>query len=106
MSSAIIVHKGRTNIVTVDLGVDVSSDTLTSEIRAQPDTTSTLIATWTVAKVGGGTTGELTLTLDNTITSQITAASGYMDIKRVSNGEPVSVFDKPLEVTFRGTVTA
>lgn len=106
MSNAVIVHIGRTNTLTVDLGVDVSLDTLTSEIRSEPNVNSPLIATWVVTKVGGGTTGELTLTLDDTITAQISAASGYMDIKRVSGGEPIPVFDKPLEVTFRGTVTA
>jgi streptogramin lyase len=55
--------------------------------------------------VTDGEDGELVLTLDNTITEQITANAGYMDLKRMVSGEPVPVFDKPLEVTFRGTVT-
>lgn len=106
MASKVIVHKGRTVVVTVSLGINVSADTFTSQIRAEPDAASTLIATWTVAKIGGGTTGELTLTLDNTLTAAITADSGYMDLKRVVGTEPIQVFDKPLEVEFRGTVTA
>jgi hypothetical protein len=106
MSSKVIVHKGRTNIVTVSLGIDVSADTITSEIRAEPEQDSTLIATWAVTKVGGGSTGELSLKLDDTITSGIDATSGYMDLKRIVSGEPIAVFDKPLEVVFRGTVTA
>lgn len=105
MSNQIVVHKGRTNTLTVDLGIDVSGDTITSEIRTEPQVDAPLIATWTVAFTTDGTDGELTLTLDDTFTSQITVAGGFMDLKRVTGGEPVPVFDKPLEVVFRGTVT-
>ena len=105
MSSKVIVHKGRTNTLTVNLGIDVSADTITSEIRSEPNQTAPLIATWNVTKVSGGTTGQLILTLDDLQTSQIKANSGYMDIKRVTGSEPVPVFDQPLEVSFRGTVT-
>jgi hypothetical protein len=106
MPSKIIVHKGRTNIVTVSLGIDVSADTITSEIRQEPDQESELIATWVVSKPGGGADGELVLKLDDTVTKDIAATSGYMDLKRITSGEPVAVFDKPLEVSFRGSVTA
>jgi hypothetical protein len=63
-----------------------------------------LVATFTVAVIDAPT-GELTLTLDNTPASGITVDFGYMDIKRVSGGEPLPVFDRPLEVKFRGVVT-
>lgn len=106
MSNAIVVHKGRTNTVEVDMQADVSADTITSEIRAEPDQGAALIATWVVTMPGGGTDGMLLLTLDNTITEQITASKGFMDLKRVVGSEPVPVFDRPLEVVFRGTVTA
>lgn len=105
MSSKVIVHKGRTNVLTVKLGIDVSADTITSEIRSEPDQGAPLIATWVVTKINGGTTGELKLTLDDVHTSQIKANSGYMDLKRISGSEPIPVFDQPLEVSFRGTVT-
>ena len=105
MSSKIIVHKGRTNILTVSLGVNVSADTITSEIRSEPDVESPLIATWVVSFKTDGTDGELLLTLDDLHTSQIKANSGYMDLKRVTGSEPIAVFDRPLEVSFRGTVT-
>lgn len=105
MSNKVIVHKNRTNTVRVNLGMDVSADTITSEIRSEPDSESPLIATWGVAFVTDGTDGELILTLDDSITSEITANTGFMDLKRISGGEPIPVFDKPLEVTFRGTVT-
>lgn len=105
MANTVVVHKGRTNIITVAMGIDVSADEITSEIRSEPDVSSPLLAAWVVEFTNDGTDGELTLTLDDTITSQIVANSGYMDIKRISNGEPLPVFDKPLEVTFRGSVT-
>jgi hypothetical protein len=106
MSSKVIVHKGRTNIVNVSLGIDVSADTITSEIRQEPNQDSELIATWTVTKKTDGSDGELILTLDDAITKTIEATSGYMDLKRIVGGQPVAVFDKPIEVAFRGTVTA
>lgn len=102
MSNIIIVHKGRTNVLPVSLGIDVSGDTLTSEIRTQG---GDLIATWGLVFDGDGSDGELILTLDDSITSEISHPSGLMDIKRVVNGEPVPVFDMPLEVEFRETIT-
>jgi hypothetical protein len=105
MSNEVIVHKGRTNVIRVHMGIDVAADTITSEIRSQPTVDSPLLATWTVAFETDGTDGKLILTLDDTITSNIAAVSGYMDLKRVTGGQPVPVFDKPLEVSFRGTVT-
>jgi hypothetical protein len=105
MANQVVVHKARTNTLIVDLGEDVSADTFTSEIRAEPDHTSTLLMTWVVDFETDGTDGRLELTVDNLITEQITVDSGYMDVKRVSGGEPVPMFDKPLEVIFRGVVT-
>ena len=106
MSNKVIVHKARTNIITIDLGMDVSADTFTSEIRAQPDHTSDLIVAWTVGFATDGSDGLLSLTLDDAVTSGITVDSGYMDLKRVTGGEPVPVFDRPLDVSFQGSVTA
>jgi hypothetical protein len=103
--SNIIVYKNRTNIVTVNLGIDVSSDTFSSQIRKTKSSTSALIASWTVSFKTNGTDGMLVLTLDNSITSLITGTTGYMDIKRIIGSEPFAVFSEPLEVTFRDTVT-
>lgn len=105
MSNKVIVHKGRTNVITVDLGINVSADTFTSEIRTEPDSSSPLIATWNVTFATTGADGKLILRLDDVITAQIKANGGYMDLKRVTGSEPVPVFDRPLEVSFRGTVT-
>jgi hypothetical protein len=105
MSNEVIVHKGRTNKVIIKMGMDVSADVFTSEIRAEPFVDSAFIAAWTVSFLNDGTDGQLVLVLDDSITSQIRANSGYMDLKRVSNGEPIPVFDRPLDVAFRGSVT-
>lgn len=104
MSNEVIVHKSRTNYVTVDLGFDVTGDTITSEIRSEPDEAAPLIAAWVVT-VTDATKGLLLLTMDNVIAAQIKASSGFMDLKRQSGAEPLAVFDQPLEVTFRGVVT-
>lgn len=101
----ITVFLGRTNKVPVSLPWDVSADQITSEIRVDKDSGSELIATWDVGFVTNGADGELELTLDDSVTSAITHFKGYMDLKRVSNGEPLSVWDDPVEVLFRKTVT-
>lgn len=101
--NTIVVYKGRTCVIRVSLGIDVSADTITSEIRTAGNA---LIATWGVAFDGDGTDGELILTLDNSVTSTIEYSSGLMDLKRVSGGEPLPVFRYPVEVEFRETVTA
>jgi len=101
----VIVYKGRTVIVPVSLGFDVSGDTITSEIREGKDSASDLIAEWDVTFDSDGTDGEIVLTLDNSVTSLIDKTTGYMDLKRVTAGEPINVFDEPLEVLFKNTVT-
>jgi hypothetical protein len=105
MSEPIIIHKGRTNVITASLGFNVANDVLTSEIRSQRTPSSLLIATWTITYVIDGLDGEIVLTLDNSALNNITVNRGFMDIKRVTNGEPISVFDTPLEVIFKDVVT-
>lgn len=103
--SPIVVYKGRTTQVLVELGFDVSSDTFTSQIRAEDDASSALIATWVVSFLTDGTDGKLLLTIDDSISSLITRSKGFMDIKRVTSGNPVPVFDRPLPVIIQNTVT-
>lgn len=100
------VYKGRTVVLPVSLGFDVSQDTFTSEIRVRPSPSSTLIAAWDITFLTDGKDGELILRLDASITSAITQNLGYMDLKRVSGPNPLPVFDAPLEVVFLNTVTA
>lgn len=105
MGNRIIVYKNRTNVITVAMGMDVSSDILTSEIREKKEIDSALIAEWDITFATDGVDGELVLTLDDLVVAGITETSGYMDIKRVTAGEPLPVFDKPLYVEFRNVVT-
>ena len=106
MSNKLIVYKNRTNIISVDLGMDVSGDTITSQIRTEQDPDSALLLTWTVAPVTDGSDGLFTFTADDASTGSVEVDSGHMDIKRVSGGEPFAVFDRPIEVSFQGAVTA
>lgn len=107
MPNAVVITKGRTNIITANLGVDVSTDVLTGEIRASDSPTSELLGEWTITKDNGGADGLVTLTLDD---SAITAAGllatdGFMDIKRVRAGEPLNVFREPIPVKLKNRVT-
>jgi len=104
MSNALIVHKNRKNVIDVELGIDITGNVITSEIRIEPKSSSTLIATWVVSVVDAPS-GILTLTLDETVTAAIDVDNGFMDIKRVVAGDPVPLFDRPLDVEFRETVT-
>lgn len=105
-STPIIIHRGRTKTLLVDLGRDVSANTFTSEIRTESDVASTSIAEWDVNFVTDGVDGKLVLTLDDTVTSDIIYSNGYMDIKEMVNGEPLSVFNGSLPVVIKGVVTA
>ena len=105
MSNEVIVHRNRYNVVTVDLGYDVTGETLTSEIRSEPKVDSPLIVAWDLT-VNDAATGKLTLIIDTTAAAQIKAASGFMDIKRQSGVEDIPAWDEPIEVTFQGSVTA
>ena len=108
MANHVTVHKRRTNVLQVSLGIDISADILTSVIREQDNADSAQIAEWTVTMATDGSDGELVLTLDDTdaSTAEVLAASkGYMDLKRVSGGEPISVFEDVVLVRFKDVVT-
>lgn len=101
----VIVFRNRTNILSVNIGIDVSNETVTSEIREDKTTSSALIASWDVSYLTDGTDGQLVFRLDDSVTSLITQTKGYMDLKRLSNGEPLPVFLEPIKVVFRDVVT-
>jgi hypothetical protein len=105
MSGELIIHRNRTNIVPIGLGMDVSGDVITSQIRTEPGAEGPPLAEWTVAFATDGTDGELVLTLTSEDLASVTANYGYMDLKRESGGEPLSVFLEPLKVAFKGVVT-
>jgi hypothetical protein len=105
MSGELIVHRNRTNRVPLGLGFPVNGDVITSEIREHPGDTGAPLATWTVTYATDGSDGEIILTLLPSQLTTVTVNYGYMDLKRVSGGQPLSVFLEPLKVHFQGVVT-
>lgn len=106
MSGELIVHKNRTNIVLVSLGFDVSGETITSEIRKSSNHLSTRLATWVVTFDTDGTNGKVILTLPQSEVDLVSTNYGFMDLKRMSGSNALSVFLEPLKVKFQGVVTA
>jgi len=100
------VHRNRTNVHTVSLGFDVSDQTIRSQIRVGQDPSSELIAEWDVEVIGDGSSGELRLSLDNSVTKDIVHHQGYMDILREMDGEPYSILEAPIVVVFKNMPTA
>ena len=105
MTEPLEIYKNRTNIIPVNLGVDVSGDTFASEIREERDSTSTLIASATISFDTDGVDGKILLTFDNSSLSAVLVKYGYMDVKRTSNGEPLQA-TTPVKVVFKESVTA
>lgn len=99
----IVIHRYRTERITVKLRNGVGSDPITSQIRTRVNPTSTKIADFEVDVSADGRT--IWLTLDDSVTREITVSGGYMDIKRISGGEPVNVIDTPIPVVFKNVVT-
>ena len=105
MANNIVITRGRTVTLSVSLPYDISNDTFVSQIRTGRGVSSPLIATWSIEFNTDGKDGKLIFTLDDSITSEITHLSGYMDIKRISDGEPTNVFDSAIPVAFKEPVT-
>lgn len=105
MYPAVVFHINRTTTHRLELGYDVSADTLSAQIRVDESHTSTLIANLVVDFETDGTDGNVLLTLTNEASVDITNSKGFMDVLRMSGGEPLSVFAEPLPVIFRGSVT-
>lgn len=106
----LIVHKNRTNVYRVELPYPAPDDIFESEIREDRDQDSELVATFDVEFIEPGDVDEeintiLKLTLDDSEVAGVTIEKAFFDIKRTSNGEPLPVFDAPVRVRFRDTVT-
>lgn len=99
----IVIQRRRTERVIVKLAYSVSSDTITSQIRVGVNPTANKIADFVVTVSEDGRT--IYLDLDDSVTQYITQSGGYMDIKRVTGGEPVSILDDPIPVVFKNVVT-
>lgn len=104
--TALNIYKDRTNTYPLSLGINVSDDTLTCEIREGKTSDTTLIATGSITFLTDGEDGECVLTIDDSELDEVTQTKGYLDVKRVTGGEPVPVFATPIRVRFHGNVTA
>lgn len=91
----VIVQKGKTVVIGVSLGFNVSLDTITSTIRVSEDPLSAIIVAWVVSFETDGTNGDLLLTLDSVMTAAIVETTGYMDLKRIAGGPPLPIFVNP-----------
>lgn len=97
----VTVWEKRTTKLMVSLGYDVSQDVITSQIREGRTPESELIAEWNVAFLTDGTDGELVLTIDDSLVQDVSVSNGYMDGVRVSNSEPLPLFDEIIDVVFK-----
>lgn len=103
--SAIKVYRGRDAELPIDTGIDLSGDVVTSQIRTKPSQEGALLAIWTVDFVTDGSDGKLLLTMSSTLTGQISADGGWMDLKRSGGGVVLPIFDEPVPVIIIGSVT-
>lgn len=103
MSGPLVLHKNRVNIITVNVGMDITGDTLTSQIREFESPDSELLVDWDLV-VDDAANGLITLTAD-LVSNPVTKTRGFMDIKRVSGSAALPMFNGTLVVEFRGTVT-
>lgn len=96
------VYKQRTNIYEfVFFGMDLSEDVITSQIRRGRSTTSHKIVEFEIRPKTDGKDGRFIFTIDDSNLQSITDVMGYLDIKRMSGGEPLPVLESPIEVVFQ-----
>lgn len=106
--SPIRVARKRKTVVRLTLGMDVSADEFSSEIRVDKDPEAELLATWDCSFEDDGTDGVVLLELDDTdgsVLDEVEYTNGWMDVKRVSAGAAFDVFSDPLPVVIEKSVT-
>lgn len=106
MSGELIVHKNRTNRISLGLKYDASGETFTAQIRKKAAQSSDLLGTWEVEFLTDGVDGELILTLPETEIATVDVNYGYMDLKRTVGTLHLPVFSEPLQVKFQEVITA
>lgn len=102
----ITVVKNRSITFEFTLGHQIGTDVYTSEIRVGQSVNTPLIATWNVSVKPGGLNRTLIFSMDNSVTAPIVQSHGWMDLKRVSGGEPLPVLDYAIPVLFKDAITA
>ena len=102
--STVDVHKHRTTELHVILPYPTENDIFTSQVRKGRSQATEVIVEWNVSK-SEESSNKLILVIDDELASTITETTGYMDIKRVTAGEPLAVFNDPILVTFKDVIT-
>lgn len=87
------VPRGRTVVLDISLGFNVSGSEFLSQIRASKDPAAAVIATWDVSFETDGTNGNLVATMDDSVTSAIVENTGWMTLVKVNGSKHVPVFD-------------
>lgn len=102
MADSLVVYKQRTNIFEfIFFGQDLSQDVLTSQIRRGQSSNSHKIAEFDIRPRTDGKDGRYIFTIDDSELENIPDVVGWLDIKRVSGGEPLAVLESPIPVTFQ-----
>lgn len=106
--SGVVIFRNRTTIVQVNLGFDVSADELISEVRKGKTTEDELIVAWDISFLTDGHDGKCLFKIDDSVVADVPEdqVDGWMDVKRISGGEPLPVLAKPIKAIFRDVVTA
>lgn len=96
------VERGKTIILMVSLGFNVSESEFLCQMRQSESPESSLLATWAISFDTDGKDGELLATLDNSISSSIAMSTAWLFLDKVSESPPLPVFPEPLEVMIFG----
>ena len=102
----LVFKKSRYNAVSVNAEMDLTGETITSQIRKGPEETSDLILAWTVTPVDLSL-GTFELSYNDSTPDEIIAGvdRGFMDIKRLTGSGDISLHDDLLVVEFRSMPT-
>lgn len=105
MLDRITVHKHRATVISFGFGIDLSQDTLTSQIRDSKNSTGNDLGFWDIQPLTDGTDGRYVFTFSPEKATLVTVDKGYMDVKRVSGGQPLTLMNRILTVEFKDVIT-
>lgn len=92
------VERGKTVVVGISIGFNVSLFEFLCEMRESEDPASAIITTWDMSFETDGKDGELLASLDDSITSVLVLGAAWLHLYRVSGSTHLPVFGEPVEV--------
>ena len=105
MESRLVFDKGSYNSWNVNANLDLTGQTVVSQIRVRPEETSDLILQWTVS-ITDAAAGEFTIYFNDSANTLGDVSEGFMDIKRVTGSGDVRMHDEVIFVEFQARPTA